>query len=35
MKKVKEFEIEEVINSSSRESFYKGKKYDWEKQSKL
>lgn len=35
MKKVKEFISEEEINSSSRESFYKGKEYDWEKQSKL
>ncbi len=35
MKKVKEFESEEVINSSSRESYYKGKEYDWEKQAKL
>ena len=35
MKKHIEFENEEIINSSSKERVYKGKEYDWEKQSKL
>ncbi len=35
MKKSKEFLVEEIFNSTSKESVYKGKDNDWEKQSKL
>lgn len=35
MKKCKEFLIEDIINSTSKESVYKGKDNDWEKQTKF
>lgn len=35
MKKSKEFILEDIINASSKESLYKGKDNDWEKQAKF